>query len=132
MNADKKIIKSYLSDVSKMLLCGKKEKRAILCALKADAEEFASGKKRITRSELENLLGSPESIAGSLAINTDEALIKRKLSLKKAVLFALIAALIIWAAFAIISFIDVHNEAHGYIEEGLLAAQGLIGRVITP
>lgn len=126
-----KIINSYLSDVSKLLLCNKKEKKTILYALKEDAEEYSAGKESITRSELEVFLGTPESIAGSTDINTNAVFIKKKLSLKRVLLLAIIAALIIWAVFAIISLIDVHTEAHGYIEEGTLIVQNLIWRFLT-
>ncbi|MCH5198808.1 MAG: hypothetical protein J1E34_07875 [Oscillospiraceae bacterium] len=131
MKTGNNIIKSYLTDVSSELLCDKKEKRAILNSLREDAEEYALGKETITRSELEDLFGSPESIAGNVILNNNAGFIKRKLTLKRAVLFALIAALVIWAAFIIISLIDVHTEAYGYIEEGLLAANNSIGRFIS-
>lgn len=131
MNPAKKIIKSYLKDVSSLLLCDKKEKRAILNELKSDAEEYASDREEVTRTELENILGSPENIAGSASVNADTAYLKKRLAIKRVILIALLAALVIWAIFTIISLIDVHTEAHGYFEEGLLAVQNSIRRVLA-
>ena len=49
------------------------------------------------------------------------AALKKKILLKRAVLIAILLALVIWAVFAVVGLIDVHTESHGYYEEGLLS-----------
>ena len=52
--------------------------------------------------------------------------LKKKLTFKRMLLVSLLIALLIWAAFAVISLIDVHNEAHGFTQEGILHIAALL------
>ena len=53
--------------------------------------------------------------------------IKRKLSVKRILVFFISAVLLIWAVFAVVSLIDVHSDSHGYFTEEILHIQNIWG-----
>lgn len=116
------LLDEYISSVSSRLVCPSKQKKDFLDQLSDDVELYISEKENATKEELEGVFGSPESIASSFISNADSADIKKKVSLKKLVVIAVTLALLIYLAFVVISLIDVHTEAHGYFEEGIVPA----------
>lgn len=116
------LLDEYISSVSSRLVCPSKQKKDFLNQLSDDVEAFLDESANATREDIEALFGSPESIASSFISNADSADIKKKVSLKKLVVIAVTLALLIYFAFVVISLIDVHTEAHGYFEEGIVPA----------
>lgn len=115
-------LNEYIASVSSALICPKKQKKAFLSELRAEAEAYLAENQNATKEEIEGFFGTPESIASSFISNSDSTEIKRQINLKRLIAVAVIAALLIYLAFVVISFIDVHSEAHGYFEEGLASA----------
>lgn len=120
MKTESKASKAYCSEVSKALICERKKKRAILIELKANAEEFLSENPMAGVSELQKMFGTPGEIAESAMTGEDLRSLKRKTTVRRVVIAALIVALLIWFAFAVASLIDVHEEARGYTEEVIM------------
>ena len=120
VNSQNNIIKSYCSDVSKALLCEKKEKKQILFELKKNVEEYLSDNPGAEANELQKVFGTPKEIAESAMHGEDIHALKKRMTIRRIIIIAIILALLIWACFAIASLIDVHNEAHGFFEEGLM------------
>ena len=116
-----KFLKSYYARVSALLLCGGKAKRAILSELRGNVTDWLAENGDARPEDILAVFGTPEQIAEIALQGTDPAARKKKIVLRRAVLAALLLALLIWAAFAVAGLIDVHTEAHGYFEEGLLA-----------
>ncbi len=114
-------LKEYYARISACVLCDRKQKKAFLKELQSNIEEFRLSNPQATVSDIEAFFGSPEQIAASFTDNTDSVKLKKKLSVKRIVLLAVILALLVYVAFVVISLIDVHTEAHGYFEEGILA-----------
>ncbi len=114
------LIKEYVSAVSGAVICNSKKKRRLLAQLRQDAEAFVAENEGATRQELEAFLGSPEVIAASVIVNSESSEIKSNISLRKTVAAAVLAALLIYLIFVAVSLVDVHIEAHGYIEEGIM------------
>ena len=114
------LINDYISAVSSAVICQGKKKRCFLECLRQDAEDFLNENGGATRAELESVFGSPEDIAASMLSNSESSEIKRKISLKKTVIVAVLAVLFIYLAFVVLSLVDVHYEAHGYVEEGIM------------
>ena len=121
MKHETDFLKAYYAEVSRRLLCGRKEKRAILNSLRADVEAYQSENGALTPETAAVVFGTPEEIAAGVLQGADPAALKRKLTIRRAVLIALALALLIWAAFAVAGLIDVHTEAHGTFEEEILA-----------
>lgn len=116
------LLNEYISSVSSRLVCPSKQKKDFLNQLSDAVELYISEKENATKEELEGVFGSPESIASEFISNTDSKELRRKISLKKFVVIAVTLALLIYFAFVVISLIDVHTEAHGYFEEGIVPA----------
>ncbi|MBE6786130.1 MAG: hypothetical protein E7538_07870 [Ruminococcaceae bacterium] len=116
------LLNEYISSVSSLIICPSKQKKAFLAELSSDVEGFLAENKNATKEDVEKIFGTPESIATSFISNADSVKIKRKLSIKNIIILAVILALLIYLAFAVISLIDVHAEAHGYFEEGIVPA----------
>ncbi len=121
-------LKAYYSEISKSIVCSKKQKKEFLSQLIGDVNYYLSENPEASVQEIKNCFGSSEDIAKSFVSGYDSVDIKKKLSIKKAVIIAVIIMVLIYAAFVVISLIDVHNEAHGYIEEGIMVMSG-IGKV---
>lgn len=120
MKPEKVAVNRYFKDVSRALLCGRAQKRAILTALRENLEEYATEHTDASEETLRAVFGTPDEIAAGALEGEDLQALKRKTNIRRAVLIALALALLIWAGFAALSLIDVHTEAHGYIEEGIL------------
>lgn len=116
------VLNEYISSVSSMIICPQKQKKAFISELRSEVENFIIEKENVTKEDIENVFGTPETIASSFISNTDSAKIKRKISIKNIIILAVVLALLIYLAFVVISLIDVHTEAHGYFEEGLGSA----------
>lgn len=125
-NVTDKELKSYYLQISRLAVCDRRKKKAFLLELKENIEEFVSESPEASLQEIEKLFGTPEVIAESLISNTDSVKIRKQLGIKRAVLACLVIALVIYALFVVVSLIDVHTEAHGYFEEGLLAVGSII------
>ncbi|MBR6567336.1 MAG: hypothetical protein IKK60_01645 [Clostridia bacterium] len=119
-------LKEYYSRINAAVLCDRRQKKEFLYQLKENVQEFISDTPDATMEDIEKAFGTPESISGSFIENTDSLKIRKQVQLKKALIISVVIALIIYALFVVISLIDVHIEAHGYFEEGLLAISNII------
>lgn len=113
-------LKLYFKDVSDKLICDRKQKKYFIECLKTDVKDFIAESPDATLKQIEAVFGTPEVIAQSFMGNIDSTEIKRKLDIKKCIIGAVAVALLIYLAFVVISLIDVHTEAHGYLEEGIM------------
>lgn len=118
----KKELDVYFSNVEALLLCDRKSKKDFLAELKNDVDEFLQYEPEANFGRILSTFGSPEEIAESFLKTADIANIKKKMNIKKIVLFSLLAIVLVYIIFVVASFIDVHTEAHGYFEEGILQA----------
>ncbi len=121
-----KELKNYYSQIDRLTLCGRRQKKDFLCHLKENVEEFISDTPDATMQDIEKSFGTPETIADSFMVNIDSAIIKKQIQIKRVLIVSVIIALIIYALFILLSLIDVHTEAHGYFEEGFLAVGDII------
>lgn len=124
-------LKKYYSDVSGAIVCDRKQKSAFMKDLKSNVDEYLTSNPEATDEDIRGCFGSPDRIADSFLENTDPAKIKRRLDIKKCIIIAIIAAMIIYLAFVVISLIDVHTEAHGYFKEGIMTINNILRGGIT-
>lgn len=110
----------YYKEISDNALCTKKQKAAFLKELKKEIGDYVENSPTADMEEITAVFGSPSEIAQGFSESIPQSEIRKRLSLKKAVIAFLLVFLIIWAVFAVISLIDVHTEAHGYFKEELL------------
>lgn len=121
-----KELKNYYSQISRLLLCGRKQKKDFLCQLEENVSEYLADTPDAAMEDIEKAFGTPESIGDSFTVNTDSLRLRKQIQIKKLLIVAVIVALIIYALFVLLSLIDVHTEAHGYFEEGFLAVSYMI------
>ena len=110
----------YYKNVEQLLLCDRKSKRVFLTDLKNDVNEFIQQEPLADFACVLSSFGTPQEIAESFLRNADIAKIKKRMNIKKIVLFSLLAVLLVYICFVIASFIDVHTESHGYFEDSVL------------
>lgn len=120
-------LKSYYSEISNSLICSKKEKTAFMSQLKADISDYLAVTPDADIEKLQCEFGTPRQIGNSFTANSDAKAIKKKLDIKKCILVAILIALVIYLAFVVLSLIDVHTEAHGYMEEGIMMIKTATG-----
>ena len=124
-------LRNYLAEIASLLPCGRREKNALLRDLRRNVEDYLADASDASPETLLSVFGTPEQIAESMLQTVKPASLRKKLTLKKAVLLALLAAVLIYAAFVVVSLIDVHTEAHGYFTEGILRIATVIGEWMT-
>lgn len=121
-----KELKAYYRETKELIICDKKQKRAVMTELKTGIDEYISQNENATKDDIISVFGMPEEIARSFIQSADAKAIKHGFSIKKAVIAAIVAAVILYALFVVISLIDVHTEAHGYMKEGFLFISNII------
>ena len=122
-----KELKKYYNEIFSALICDRKQKKAFLNDFSANVDEYLTACPEADIDKIKAEFGTPEEIASSFIANSDTIKIKKKLDIKKLILIAVIIVLTIYIAFIIISLIDVHTEAHGYMEEGVVIINTLTG-----
>ena len=120
-------LKAYYSEISKAVVCPKKEKSAFLAELKSNVEEFISLTPEADIDMIKAEFGTAEQIASSFIVNADATAIKKKVDIRKLILIFLAIVLAVYLAFVVISLIDVHTEAHGYMQEGIMMINTFTG-----
>lgn len=113
-------LNSYFSEISDSILYPEKQKKEIISRLRNDVEAFLEENAQADLNEVIAVFGSAQTISRGFMENTDPRTIAGKLRLRKYILAAVIVALVIYALFVVLSLVDVHQEAHGYIEEGIM------------
>ncbi len=117
MSVIEKDIKKYTSDVSENLICSKKQKSAILDEIEASVTEFAEQNSCDNIEAIYERFGTPQDIAKAHLSNIDPATVKKAVSKKKAIIIALIIALVVFVS-GVIAIVVENNKEHGYIVEG--------------
>ncbi len=120
-------LKEYYKEIEKLLICSRKDKSAFMSELKANIEDYISDTGKSDIESIKTEFGTPEVIAESFLSNANALAIRKKLNIKKCIIIGLIVALAVYIGFVIISLIDVHTEAHGYMEEGVVIINTLTG-----
>lgn len=123
-----KDLNSYYSLISRSLICSKKQKAAFLGELKTSVEEYLCENEGATAEDVYAFFGTPAEIAGSFMENNSAEKLKKGLGVRRMVFIALAVALLIYLAFIVISLIDVHSEAHGYMKQEIMAVDTVITR----
>ena len=126
-NETRRWLRGYCADVAALLPCGRREKNTLLRELQRNVEDYLTDAPETEPETLLSVFGTPEQIAESMLQTVKPEALRKKLTLKKAVLLALLAAVLIYAVFVVVSLIDVHTEAHGYFTEGILRIIAVTG-----
>lgn len=117
----------YYKEISDGILCSGRQKNLFINDLKKEVDAFVDSTPDADMAEILSVFGSSEEIAAGFNSGLSQTEIKKRLSVRRVITVLLIAALAVWALFAVISLIDVHSEAHGYFTEELLYIYNMCG-----
>lgn len=119
-------LKKYYKEIEDNLLCDRKQKKVFLTDIKSDIEDFLSANESPSIDGIIANFGTPTQIAESFLTMQEVGSIKKKMNLRRILLFAVTAVLFIYLAFVVISLIDVHTEAFGYFKETIACIRPIL------
>lgn len=122
-----KELKFYYKEVSSALICSQKQKKAFMNDFKSEVEDYLSAYPQADIDNIKAEFGTAGEIASSFIMSSDTAEIKKKLDIRKLLIIAVATALVLYLIFVVTSLIDVHTEAHGYIQESIMMINTIMG-----
>ncbi len=108
-----KDIEKYLSQVKSYLHCKKADKTTILADISTAVFEFAEDSETVCIEDIYNRFGTPEEIAKAYLSDAEPKNIKKAISLRKVLVWAVVAALLVFTGFVTAVFLDLHGDSHG-------------------
>ncbi len=120
-NDELKKLTVYYKEIEKRLICSAEEKKSIINNLKYDVEDFLEVDPNAGIKEVKQRFGTPEAFVAEYLANFEEKEVYHKVSkakkLKKWIILAIIATIIIVAIGVIIMVLDNHGHVvHHYYE----------------
>lgn len=119
-----KDIEKYMRAVEEYLVCPKEQKEKVLSEIRISIYVYAEEKGIADISEIYDRFGTPEEIASQALSTVDPKMIKKVLSIKRAVIAALAIIVSMVAAMIIIELIDCHKDTHGTFEDTIIIYEG--------
>ena len=116
----------YFRDISKQLKCPHNQKKTFMEELKINVDEFLRVKQSVCMKDIYKEFGTPDEIACSFSELSESR--KSNKTLIKLIVFFIACILVVYIVFVIVSLIDVHEEAHGYLQDGFLVIEAVWGR----
>ncbi len=120
MTEIKKDIEKYLSQVKAYLPCRNADKTAIIKDIRQAILEFAENSGAETIDDIYNRFGTPEEIAKAYLSDAEPQNIKKAINVRKVIIAAVVAFLLILLGFLIAVFLDLHGDGYGTVTVTLL------------
>lgn len=107
--------KKYIREIQKLLVCSAKERRKFIRDFNSNIDDFVSDNPDASIDELEKAMGTPQEIADGFMANVSPKYIKKRISIARIFLGAVVFVLIITVFFFTIYGIDAYitNRTHG-------------------
>ena len=112
-----KDIEKYLSQVKAYLPCKKSDKAVILADIRLAIYEFAENSAIQSIDDIYKRFGTPEEIAKAYLSDAEPNNIKKAINIRKVIIAAVIAVIVIYLGIMIFLAVDAHNVTHGYFTE---------------
>ena len=116
-------IKEYIKSVKKQIVCPTAESRQMLRELQANVSDFVQENPDADMVQIVEQFGKPEEIAKAYIADAEPQNIKKAINIRKLLIAAIVASLLIFTSIMIGIFIDSHSDRHGSlhieIEEGV-------------
>lgn len=116
-NAD---VRRFLREIRNSIPCGGKQKKQILERVRASILEYEAEIPNAGYDDLRARFGTPEQIAASYLEELDVPALKKQLSVRKRIIFAVVAVAIvvvgIWAGVVLHALREYGDAMPGYIE----------------
>ena len=116
----KKIIRSYIRSVTRLLPCSQKQKRAFKKQLDNDITNFLLDNSNTNIELITEHFGTPQQIASSYIHEMGSQELQQGLHIRKKILIAVFSTLgvilLIWFGVAIGAFLDAVTSNDGHVE----------------
>lgn len=116
----KKIIRSYIRSVTRLLPCSQKQKRAFKKQLDNDITNFLLDNSNTNIELITEHFGTPQQIASSYIHEMGSQELQQGLHIRKNILIAVFSTLgvilLIWFGVAIGAFLDAVTSNDGHVE----------------
>lgn len=110
-------IKKYRRQTERLLLVKTDATKRFLAELEGNIYEYIEAGEAKDLRQVTGRFGTPEQIAASFFAQTDMAAVRKKLNVKRAVMAALLAALLLWGAAVSALYIEARRDLNGYYKE---------------
>ncbi len=112
---NKKVVKSYLKEVSSVLDCNKALKSVFLSELREDIENFSNSGVVISKEKLYGEFGTPQDITHSFYSRNDYDVLLKK-SKKKVIIWRIISVVFcILFIVVVCHFVELLDHSHGEV-----------------
>ncbi len=106
-------IKEYIKSVKKQIVCPTAESRQMLRELQANVSDFVQENPDADMVQIVEQFGEPEEIAKNYLADADPKRISKAINIRKVVIAAVVATLLVFIGFVIAVFLDLHGDSHG-------------------
>lgn len=117
LNSLQKEINRYCREVRSLLITQTKESKRFLMEFRASVNDYIEANNVRSFSEVRAHFGEPEEIAKAFLDTTQLVYIRKRLRIKNAVLFILLAALLIWFGYATAAFLHELKVPYFSVDE---------------
>ena len=128
MTENEKALGRYRKQVRRLLLVKTPASKQFLSDLEGQIADFTEESGQNGLENIVSRFGTPEEVASSFFASTDIAAIRKKLTVRRVIVCALLAALLIWGAAVGALWIEAKNDYAGsYLTEEIVAdAEGAL------
>jgi hypothetical protein len=116
MTENEKALRRYQKRIRRLLLVKTPASKQFLSDLEGQISDFTGASGESGLDSIVSRFGTPEEVASSFFASTDIAAIRKKLTVRRAVVCALLAALVIWGAAVGALYIEAKNDYAGSYE----------------
>ena len=113
-------LKKYYKEIRSLLIIRTKDSKRFMQEFTASVNDYIDAEEINTIASIKAHFGEPEEIARSFLEKADLQYIRKRLRIKNIVLYAVLAALMIWFSCAVAAFIDTLPNGGGYGVERIL------------
>lgn len=107
-------VRKYVRKVSSLLFCGTSFKKKFMTDLKNDISDYIEAENVNDIQSVYDHFGTPEAVARGFFESADLPAIRRKTNIRKVLIGAVIAIVVVWAIYMTAISIDAHKDVGGY------------------
>ena len=110
-----KDIEKYISEVGTHLFCLKKNKKEVLADIREAVFEFTENNDVTSMDVIYERFGTPEEIAKAYIADAEPKNIKKAISVRKVLVWAVVAVVLAFVIFLLSLFIESYRQGHGTV-----------------
>ena len=119
-----KELKKYRKEIRRLLLVKTKASAGFLSELENNIMDYAEANQIGDIEKIKARFGSPEDVARAFFAETEIGTVRKRLTLRNAVVAALLAALLLWGAAVTALYVEGRSDMHGSFSEEIVVTEG--------